>query len=281
MLTVNSLSGGKTSSFIAANYKADLNVFALVCIDCHNAGGAIDWKIKQLVNDRLQKHSSHWPEFVATSEDPTVLKTILDLEQFIGKEIIWLRGIGWEQAIEKRKSIPNQFKRWCTTMFKIEPIFEFLFLNTELPVKMNIGYRYDEKERAETNSNIHFYSTHCQYRKKSNSWVHRWQEIQWRVSQYPLIQDRITHPKIVSFWKDKGIKFAEDSNCQNCFWKHDQQLRRNFDTNKAIMQWSKIQEDIAGYTFKTRSLHKIEKLALQQEFNFGTGAGCSAGFCTN
>ena len=30
MITVNSLSGGKTSSYIAANYKADYNVFSLV-----------------------------------------------------------------------------------------------------------------------------------------------------------------------------------------------------------------------------------------------------------
>ena len=30
MKTINSLSGGKTSSFIAANYPADYNIFALV-----------------------------------------------------------------------------------------------------------------------------------------------------------------------------------------------------------------------------------------------------------
>ena len=33
MKTVNSLSGGKTSSYIAANYPADYNVFALVRIE--------------------------------------------------------------------------------------------------------------------------------------------------------------------------------------------------------------------------------------------------------
>ena len=30
LITVNSLSGGKSSSYIAANYKADYNIFALV-----------------------------------------------------------------------------------------------------------------------------------------------------------------------------------------------------------------------------------------------------------
>ena len=33
MITINSLSGGKTSSYIAANYKADYDVFALVRIE--------------------------------------------------------------------------------------------------------------------------------------------------------------------------------------------------------------------------------------------------------
>lgn len=37
------------------------------------------------------------PELVATSEDPKVLKVMFDLEQIIGREIIWLRGMGWEE----------------------------------------------------------------------------------------------------------------------------------------------------------------------------------------
>ena len=36
MKTVNSLSGGKTSSYIAANYPADYNVFSLVRTDDKN-----------------------------------------------------------------------------------------------------------------------------------------------------------------------------------------------------------------------------------------------------
>lgn len=45
MKTVNSLSGGKTSSYIAMNYPADIEIFALCCIDSHNAGRDIDKKI--------------------------------------------------------------------------------------------------------------------------------------------------------------------------------------------------------------------------------------------
>lgn len=119
MKTVNSLSGGKTSSYIAVHYPADIEVFALCCIDCHNAGATIDKRMKQMVNDRLQKYCSHYPEFVATSEDPKVLKVIFDLEQRIGREIIWLRGMGWEEMIRRKRAIPNRTKRFCTTVLKM------------------------------------------------------------------------------------------------------------------------------------------------------------------
>lgn len=33
MITINSLSGGKTSSYMAAHYPADYNIFALVRIE--------------------------------------------------------------------------------------------------------------------------------------------------------------------------------------------------------------------------------------------------------
>ena len=123
MKTVNSLSGGKTSSYIAVHYPADYELFALCCIECHNAGRDIDKRMRQMVNDKLQKYCPHYPEFVATSEDPKILKTMFDLEQMIGREIIWLRGIGWEDMVRLKKAIPNQFKLFCTTMMKMQPIF--------------------------------------------------------------------------------------------------------------------------------------------------------------
>ena len=65
MKLVNCLSGGKTSSYIAANYKSDHNVFALVrtndvkCI-------FPDKKIRQIVSDKLGL------EFIGTLEDDMI-----------------------------------------------------------------------------------------------------------------------------------------------------------------------------------------------------------------
>lgn len=280
MKTVNSLSGGKTSSYIAANYPANYDVFALVCIGDHNAGAKIDKKLKQMANDKLQKHCSHMPEFVATSEDPIILQTMFDLEQIIGREITWVRGIDWEDMIRKKKAIPNKAWRFCTTVLKIEPIFKFLFLNTDFPVQMRIGYRYDEKEREITFEEDFKFSDRCEYQPKSNRWIHRWNEVKWREGHFPLIEDKKTHYSISKFWEGKEIDFPKDSNCQNCFWKDPQQLRKNFDTNPHIMNWALVQEVIADNTFRTEnSLLEISRIGLQLDFNFGTGSGCQAGEC--
>jgi hypothetical protein len=282
MQTVNSLSGGRTSSYIAVHYPADIEVFALCCIDSHNAGKNIDKKMKQKVNEKLQKYSSHYPEFRATSEDPVILKTMFDLEQKIGREIIWLRGIGWEQMIWKRKAIPNMQKRFCTSILKMEPIFEFLFMRTELPVQMRIGYRHDESHRADKAGNTFEYAYKCQYYPKSNKWNHRWNEIVWRENEFPLIDERVNHYQVKKYWDSQDIQFPADSNCLNCFWKQPEQLRKNFDTDNAIMQWSKIQEDIQENRFHDKyNMHQIDRMPIQADFNFGTGSGCQAGFCSD
>lgn len=287
MKTVNSLSGGPTSSYIAANYPSDLDVFALCCIDNHNANAHYrqrykDEKMIQRVNDKLQKYCSHWSEFVATSEDPQVLWTMFDLEQMIGREIVWVRGMGWEQMLHYKKAIPNIDKRFCTTIMKIQAIFDFLYCYHELPCKMRIGYRWDEMERADRFTESWKYATHCEYQPKSNRWINRWKTIDWRTGEFPLVDDKIILYHIQQFWKDKGITFPLDSNCLNCFWKDPQQLRKNFDDHSPIMHWAAIQEELLGHTFKDEnSLLQIKNLGIQLDFMFGTGSGCQAGFCTN
>lgn len=282
MKTVNSLSGGRTSSYIAVHYPADYEIFALCCIEDHNAGRDIDKKIKQMVNDKLEKYCPYFNEFVATSEDPKILTTMFDLEQKIGREIIWLRGLGWENMVLYKKAMPNRAKRFCTTIMKIQPMFEFLYLREQLPVKMRIGFRYDEIERMNTENTKFKFAHRCEYQEKSDRWINRWEEVEWRTPEFPLIEDKIIHSHIRKYWDTQSIEFPEDSNCQNCFWKSEQQLRKNFDTNAPIMLRFMCMEDMRGYTFKDNmSFQQIRRLPVQLDFFYGTGAGCQAGFCTD
>lgn len=278
MPTVNSISGGKSSAYLALHYPADYNIFALVCVDDHNAGSKkIDPAIKRIVNERLQKSSPGYEEFRATTEDPLTLKAMLDLEQMMGREIVWVRGMSWETMLAKQKAIPNKFMRFCTTILKIWPIFQYIYLNVGFPVRERIGYRYEEKERANTFNETIKFSFHCDLNRK----IHRWETIKYRVGEFPLIEDKTTHYRIAKFWKSKSIIWPKDSNCLNCFWKNPQQLRRNFDSNPGIMAWAGIMEVLFDHTFNDQnSLFEIARLGIQLDFFEGAGSGCqSSGYC--
>ena len=85
---------GKRSSYIAANYPADFNVFALVrtsdpeCI--------FPEKIRQIVSDKIGT------EFIGTLEDDMIIYTILDLEQYIGQKIEWVTGKTFDEIVLRK-----------------------------------------------------------------------------------------------------------------------------------------------------------------------------------
>ena len=113
MKTVNSLSGGKTSSYIAANYPADYDVFSLVRIEDDNCRFK-DEKIRKEVEDRIQAR------FIATAEDDTIIYTMLDLEQFIGRPITWVTGNTFDEITKRTDKVylPNKVQRFCTVQMK-------------------------------------------------------------------------------------------------------------------------------------------------------------------
>lgn len=279
--TVNSLSGGKTSSYLAVHYPADIEIFSLVCIRDHNAAGTLkrDKKLIQKVNDKLHPDGiSRYGPFVATAEDPKVLTVMFDLEQKLGREIVWVRGPSWEDMIASRQALPNPFMRFCTTELKILPIFQYLYLYERLPVRMRCGYRYDEKERADTFTT----SMKVSLSGKVSTRQHSWQELEWRSGAFPLIEDRISVWEVARYWQDQPLDFPEDSNCLNCFWKPPEQLRKNFETAPAIMAWANVMEAMTDHSFKKDlPLRKVSRMGIQASFRFGTGSGCQAGFCTD
>jgi len=235
-MIINSISGGKTSAYIAKHYKADLDMFALVCVEdakCKHP----DKKIIQMTNDKLSHYGNRFGEFIGTAESYIILNTIFSLEQHIGREITFVRGVSFDKLIEQKKSIPNLKQRWCTTEMKIKPIFEYCFLNFDLPIINRIGYRYDEKERANNINNDFQYTISCNNfkQKRQNHKIFK----DWRVCEFPLIEDKISHYHIQKYWNEnKQVTFAKDSNCQMCFWKDAMQLRKNFVDMPAQMEWA-------------------------------------------
>ena len=287
MKTINSLSGGKTSSYLAMNYPVDYNIFSLVCIDDENCRPS-DKKMVQAVNDKFEKYGylKKYGEFIATAEDDKILKVMFDLEQMLGSEIVWVRHQSLDWWIDKKGMLMNMNMRYCTTETKIIPICEWvvneLMLKEDMqPVFMNQGIRLDEFERGKKGDNRE-YRNKIITGKSKNGTRNKWTEYFWAVGNYPLIYDRISHYSIQEYWKSKNILFPEDSNCVGCFWKDVQQLRKNWDNQPNKMQWFSDQEKRKNHFFKPNiDYDQIKKIAIQQEFNFGTGSGCQAGFCTD
>ena len=283
MISVNSLSGGKTSSYLAVHHPADLEIFSMVCIEDHNAAGILKRR-KDLVlyaNEKLERFIPVYGEFKATAEDPMIIQTMMELEQKLGREIVWVRDRSFETLIKEKKYIPNRDARFCTTELKMKPVFEHCYLEIGQEVEMRLGYRFDEMERKHrATEDFKFpYSCNLYGKRRQNH-----KSIKWRTCSFPLIDKApVIHPQIQNYWENNpSVSFSADSNCQFCFWKDPQQKLKNFKNNSAIMYWGAIQEEIIGSTFaKSMSLLNNSSIGEQIDFVFGTGTGCSSGMCTD
>jgi hypothetical protein len=268
MKSIHSLSGGKTSSYMAVHYPADINLFSLVRIEDEKCSPK-DKGLIQKVSDKLGV------DFIATAEDDLTLKVMFDLEQKMGREIYWITGYSFDKVIT-RGFLPNQMRRFCTTEMKLRPIFDWWYTNIGEKVKMGIGYRYDEKERAER------FTTSFKGIVGKRGTRNKWEELEWREGWFPLIEDKVTHPRVIKWANESGIIFPNDSNCVGCFHKPIQQLRKNWEDNTNKMQWFADLEKVGRGTWKDKMTYEqIKQLGLQTDFFFGTGSGCDAGYCTD
>jgi hypothetical protein len=270
MKTVNSISGGKTSSYLAKHYPADYNLFSLVRIEDIRCTPK-DKKLVQLVSDKIGM------DFIATAENDKTLKVVLDLEQVIGSEVTWLTGETFEQTIkDKGGYLPNQRTRFCTTEMKIKPIANFCRNEIKEIVLTRLGIRYDEENRVNyDNTDFKFHNGYSENGR--NKWVTE----KYRELEYPLVNDKIDHYQIYLWSLSTNLDFPNDSNCVGCFHKPKQQLRKNWDDNYLKMQWFAEQETNKRKFKQGTSYFNIKKIGLQSDFIFGGGSTCNSGGCTD
>lgn len=226
MLTLNAVSGGMTSAYIAAHYPADINYFVLVRTNDKSCLFP-DAKLRQLVSDKIGT------EFIGTLENDTIIYTILDLEQFIGQEIKWLTGEPFEDIIRKRKALPSIQQRYCTSELKIKPMQHFWNENINEPVEVRIGFRANEQNRAKTmlekcRADGFLYDKFIT--GKSENGRNKWTEKKWHIPRFPLIEDGIFKDKIETYWKDKPVRFAWKNNCAGCF--HNNCIMLNYTSKR-------------------------------------------------
>jgi hypothetical protein len=279
MKTVNSISGGKTSSYLAKHYPADINIFSLVRIeDKDNLWmKGKDEKTRQLVSDKLGK------EFIGTAEMDEIIYTILDLEQFIGSEITWTTGKTFEEVIKQNYGyLPNKMTRYCTVEMKLKPIFNWLKENTELPVEMRIGFRPNELQRAEgvlkraDENGIEYFNTVIGKRKTQN----KWGLVPYRKVTFPLIKNNISKDVIYNFWNDKNVRFAYRNNCVGCVNRQPLMISHMAQKDLDKVKWFEKQELNTGNRFLSDvSFSQILKFGIQNTFFDDDFNECDSGFC--
>ena len=259
MKTVTSISGGQSSAYIAAHYPADFLVFALVCIEDTRCTPK-DTILVQMVSDRIGR------DFIATAEDDTILHTMFDLEQFLGQTISWVVGKPFEQL--RRNSLPNITWRHCTELMKIQPMFKWWKSTIGKPVKMQIGFRAGEQNRAKR-----------MLEKCDNNGLRSYNKTAWQLPSFPMIDDNVHRDEVVNFWNDKPVRFARQNNCVGCFHRNPLVLRKMFDLHPNKMQWFSEMEDMKGAQWKAEMTYKqIKKHRLQTEIDFDEWQ-CDAGYC--
>jgi len=280
MKTVNSLSGGKTSSYIAKHYPADHNVFSLVRTYDKNCMFP-DPKIRQIVSDKIGV------EFIGTLEMDDIIYTMLDLEQFIGSKIDWVTGKTFDEIIirKDKKYLPNVTQRFCTIEMKLRPLFNWWHKNFDDPVEMRIGFRANEKKRAKTmndkiNENGLLEFKHIIGKHKNGN--NKWKNTGWQKPSFPLITDNIYKDQIEEYWKNKPVRFAWMNNCVGCFHRNSVLLKLMSEKHPNKFQWFIDAED-DGYgkrTFKNGiSYDKIKRSFKQTQLFESDFNECDSGYC--
>jgi len=277
--TVNSLSGGKTSSYMAVHYPADYNLFALIRTDDKSCMFP-DAKIRQIVSDKIGA------EFIGTLEQDEIIYTMLDLEQYIGKDIVWLSPSTFEGVIKKHSTdtktyLPNVMQRFCTVDMKITPIKNWLYENTELPVVMRMGFRANEASRAirmtsrQREDGIEWDKFIVGNRGTRN----KWGELPYRVVEFPLISDGIYKHQIENYWSDKSVRFAYMNNCVGCFHRNEMLLKLMSSKEPSKFDWFVNQENSGAQFKKETSYAKIKSHKLQIDLFDNDFDECDSGYC--
>jgi len=237
-----------------------------------------DEKVRQMVEDRIGK------PFVATAEDDTIIYTMLDLEQYIGREITWLTGPTFDEVIKKKGGyLPNKIARFCTTEMKTIPIAEWRHKTIDGPVEMRFGYRANETRRAKSmmekmndNGMVEVKIIVGKHPNGNN----KWQTIEYCKPSFPLIDANIYKDTIEQFWTDKRVRFAYMNNCVGCWWRSPMLLSHMNDKEPEKMNWFAETEENNKGTFRSDvTFREIMKWKRQIKLFDDDFNECDSGYC--
>jgi hypothetical protein len=184
-------------------------------------------------------------------EAPETLDFVHACEQHWRHKVYWLeydtanrfREVAYETAsrkgepfaalIDKRKYLPNVVTRFCTQDLKVRVIKRFMMSMGHKHWTSAIGIRYDEPARWSKTRGI-------AERERWDNWL-------------PLVDWRVTKPMVLEFWRSMPFDLRLDhyqGNCDLCFLKGRNKIRRLLLEKPALGNWWIEQESKVGGTFR-------------------------------
>lgn len=306
MITVNSVSGGKSSGYLAVHYPADYDVFALVCLDSCRIK---DPGLLRYAQEKLSSYHDEFGPVVGTAESDETLVAMRDLEQYIGREITWVRGPSFDTLLAGSRTaygggsktrLPSWARRYCTTEMKLVPIFLWWWHTIGVQVEMRIGFRSGEFGRM-----LRFmhrapwefrFPTSCSLRGQRQM---RWESFSWRKLSFPLVEHGVDQRKVADYWDGHGwiggnlfndrrrVTFPAVSNCVGCFHKSVELLAHMAEVEPEKMGWFSDQEEKGMGRWKDKEITyaKIieDRARLWKEIPAeiaSDGETCAGGECT-
>lgn len=155
---------------------------------------------------------------------------------------------GFERLIEKRKAVPNNFKRFCTVELKVKTARRYLRLNGITKYENIIGFRADEPQRV--------------LRRKQH-----WKTV---IDKFPLFEKGIDKQMINDYWSKKSYTLEIPSilgNCTLCFMKGKNaviNIIRNFPD--LADEWIKDEEKTGKTYFNGISYKTMKQIASNNLF---------------
>ena len=277
--TVTSVSGGQSSAYVAANYPSDYLVFTLVTTEDQKCKHP-DPYLRKLASDKIGR------EFVGTLEDDVIIETMLELEQWLEQDIDWVVGDTFDEvATNKGGWLPNKLHRYCTVEMKLRPMYRWWKETIGEPVNMQIGFRAGEErravrmmERCNEDGLLEFKDVIGKHSNGNNKWA----TMAWQKPSFPMIEDAIHRDKVVEFWDDIPVPFAQRNNCVGCFHRNPLLLRKMWDKYPNKMEWFAAQERVKGkgqWRHGESSYDDIKKHRWQHELSFEDFSDCDSGHC--
>jgi hypothetical protein len=183
-------------------------------------------------------------------EHEKTYKFINDFEAFENIPIIRLKYEGgFERLIQKRKAIPNQFKRFCTIELKIKTCRRYLRSLGVLKYENFVGFRYDEPLRVKRRKQM-------------------WKQV---TDRFPLYDDKIDKAQINNYWINKPYTLGIPSilgNCTLCFMKGKNAIMAILREHPELAElWIKDEQQTGHTYFKDVSIKQLLTISQNNLFS--------------